>query len=343
MNHAAGMWDDGGRLAAFLDVRIRLKEEIPIALKNEIPQLSFYRQRFDLRPILESASMVWRAEAARGHVHIDLIANASDAILWSNASSILRIVTRFVVEAIDASIAEGRIEVALRIAEPDSDWVVLSVQDWAGGRPDGWNLDRSTQTMAQLLEGHIDIANHPGRGTRCSLHLPTGRLEDWLERQSPSASGYYVALQSTPSMFEWSSGAQIAIDQAIQAELVQRGSFAPLSSQSYLLTTSEGVDSSHIAVAVAQRVARSEGLNRTESMMAAHAVRCDALGSMESFRTLLRRGIESPLSQPTTAREFRRAIPAPTRIDLAAAAEPRVKERLRPRRVFNPSASFHHR
>ncbi len=231
------------------------KERRAATIVNILSQSSFERRHFfDVAPLFVVATKCWRENGLRSKVRVEEIADNHLPRIWTHPESVFRIINRFVMDSIASSIEGGRVEVALRNADPDGDWVVFRIRDWAGGKPDGWTIDSSTQLLAKQIDGYIDIANHPGRSTIYSLHLPTGSLPGWLCRQPQSASGYFVSWNPRANGTILSKSELSRIEEAIQMSLLPLGSLVPSGDYAYLFSSSSPLDLANLEAAIAARL-----------------------------------------------------------------------------------------
>ncbi len=313
-------------------------------MNSEFQTPTFYRQFVDVSPLFAAAMKSWYKQGMLAKVRVEQITLEALPRLWIHPESVLSIATRFVLEAIEASIPGSLIEVELRPADESHEWITLSVRDWAGGKPDGWAIDSSTQRLVKQLEGYIDVANHPGRGAVCSLHLPSGNLQGWLCRQPHSALGYYVSWNPNSLGISASKNALAKIDEAIQLSLQFCGSIVPVGECAYLLASSSTVDEISLKSSIAKRLQIGHG---SQKLVDTLEVRIDYLGLMGEFM----RRLESSI--PTSTIDFVTEIEsstAPSIIRVDPQHQHRAKEseltkrsisekasttRMRPRRVVN--------
>ncbi len=212
------------------------------------------RHFFDVAPLFAVAAKCWRENGLQMKVRVEQIVDEELPRVWTHPESVFRIVNRFVMDAIDSSIEGSVVEVAVRVADEDGDWIAFTVRDWAGGKPDGWSIDATTQQLAKQIDGHIDIANHPGRNTICSLHLPSGSLSGWLCRQSASASGFFVSWNPEEFGGANSKCESTRVDEAIQLSLQPLGSLVPSGDNAYLFASSSPIDQETLKRTIAKQL-----------------------------------------------------------------------------------------
>jgi hypothetical protein len=271
-----------------------LNSRLPDTIVNTIPQSSFGRRHFfDVVPLFAVATKCWRENGSRSKVRVEQIVDADLPRVWTHPESVFRIINRFVTDSIASSIDGGVVEVALRMADSDGDWVAFTIRDWAGGKPDGWTIDPMTQQLAKQIDGYIDIANHPGRSTVYSLHLPTGSLPGWLCRQSQSASGYFVSWDQKDPGTNLSKNECSRIEEAVQASLLPLGSLVPSGDHAYLFSSSSPLDHASIETAIEVRLSSMESATKSRD---AKAVRVEYIGPMGEFMRRLESSIPTSTS-----------------------------------------------
>jgi hypothetical protein len=322
---------------------IRFVERRVDTIVNILPQSPFGRRHsFDVVPLFVVATQCWRENGARSKIRVEQIVDSDLPRIWTHPESVFRIINRFVMDSIAASIEGGVVEVALRTADPDGDWAVFTVRDWAGGKPEGWMLDPSTQQLAKQIDGYIDIANHPGRGTVYSLYLPTGSLAGWLCRQSQSASGYFVSWDQNDLGTNVSKSESSRIDEAVQMSLLPLGSLVPSGDQAYLFSSSSPLDMASIEAAIADRFA---SIPSSPKSYQARSVRVEYIGPMGEFMRRLESSIptstcdlgwESLINEPGLITRVDPPIETP-KLPLEVAKRPTLAAasggRMRPRRA----------
>ena len=254
---------------------------------NTLPQSPTKRRHFfDVVPLFAVAIKCWRENGSRCNVRVDQVIDEDLPRVWTHPETVFRIINRFVTDSIESSIEGGVVEVGLRVADPDGDWIAFTIRDWAGGKPEGWTLDPSTQQLAKQMDGYVDVANHPGRSTVYSLHLPTGSLAGWLCRQSPTASGYFISWDSPGGSNAKSDWA--IVDEAIQMSVQSLGSLVPSGDNAYLLASSSPIDKRALEAAISERI--------TMNILASSAtdiapVRVEYFGMMGDFMRRLESSI----------------------------------------------------
>jgi hypothetical protein len=108
--------------------------------------------------------------------------------------------------------------------------------------------------LAKNLEGYMDVAIQAGRGTVCSLHLPSGSLQGWLFRQSHSAHGYHISWNAQEMSLGANNNEHAMMDEALQLSLQPFGSIIPLGGTAYLLATPAMIDVRAIELSIARRL-----------------------------------------------------------------------------------------
>ncbi len=213
-------------------------------------------------------------------VRVEQIVDEDLPRVWTHPESVFRIINRFVMDAIDSSIEGSVVEVAMRVADENGDWIAYTVRDWAGGKPDGWSIDASTQQLAKQIDGYIDVANHPGRSTVCSLHLPSGSLSGWLCRQPAFASGYFVSWKPGDVGVATSKSETTRVDEAIQLSLQPLGSLIPSGDNAYLFASSSPIGQETLERTIAKQLQiNSTSLSRS----GATPVQVEYFGLMGEF------------------------------------------------------------
>ena len=213
-------------------------------------------------------------------MRVEQISEADLPRIWTHPESLYSSLDRFVTDSIDSSIEGSVVEIAIRTADADGDWIAITVRDWAGGKPDGWSIDLSVQQLAKQLEGYIDITNHPGRGTICSLHLPTGNLSGWLCRQPQAALGYYASWDPQKLSVAGENGGYAKVDAIIQSSLKSNGSLVPSGKNAYLLASSSAIDKRALEATIASHLLTAFDIRDIREAM---PVRVEYFGFMGEF------------------------------------------------------------
>ncbi len=246
----------------------------------DYPLLMIRREFIDVQCWLEAAIAPWTIQAAQARIRIDRIIPSVLDRIWTSSNSLSHIVDHFITDAINASISDERIEVEVRLPADTADWLTIIVRDWAGGRSANWSIDASIQGLAKQLEGYIDVANHPGRSTVCSLHIPTGKLQGWLRRQPASMLIHHVSYSPTSADYFGVDVSDSCFDDAIQMTLGRIGSFVPFGERAFLLSTSGAFDRGMIHESIVHLVGNAVGFALSNKNL---DVRCDGLGTMQEF------------------------------------------------------------
>lgn len=250
----------------------------------EFPIGKITRQHIEIQSVIADRLVYWNQIAARFNIRIDLIAPQAKSIVWTNSLDLIHIMDGFVLTAVEASVSGERIEIELRPSDDEGEWITIAVRDWAGGKPDAWPVSASIQQLAKQLEGYIDVANYPGRSTVCSLHIPTGKLQGWLRRQSPSALMYHVSWspeRNSELPFERNS----ILDASIQRCLIKQCSYVFLNNFAFLSASSFSIDE-----------ALFKSLNNK-------SLRCEHLGTIQAFVSRIEGFVSSSADRSKTSDE----------------------------------------
>ena len=254
----------------------------------EYPLVMARREFIDVQSWLESAIASWTSKAAQARVRIDRISPSVLERIWTNPNGLNQIVHHFITEAIDSSISGDRIEVEIRLPDDTADWLTIIVRDWAGGRSANWNIEASIQGLAKQLEGYIDVSNHPGQSTVCSLHIPTGKLQGWLRRQPASMLIHHVSCSPASINLIEADAFDACVEAVIQMTLGGFGSFVPLGERAFLLSTSNAIDQKTIIDSIAHVVGNTTGFESNAKNL---DVQCDCLGTMQEFLQRIERSL----------------------------------------------------
>ncbi len=284
------------------------------------PLENVWFRSFALSPWLHSSIEGWQTDLLHTAIRLDSILDRQPDRIWSDPDSIREVVVELINDCKQASAGESRIEFEIRCPDPRQEWIAFLIRDFAGGRPEDWKLPPGLASMARRLGGFIDVANEAGRKTTFSLHLPTGKIETWLRRNSQLKSVYLVRAESAQL--------GLATDRWLQRFLYFSGSYQPLDESSYLLARqAEFPADVRDPRVLAQRTPNAQDLRLS----------IERLGSMPE---LLHR-LENTASPKGAARPTRESVPlgrldSMTRIDVAHESiqhGPINASRLRPRRV----------
>jgi len=299
------------------------------------------RHFFDVAPLFAVATKCWREIGSRSKVRVEQIVDENLPRIWTHPESVFRIINRFVMDSIDSSIEGSVVEVALRAADQDGDWIAFTIRDWAGGKPDGWTIDPSTQQLVKQIDGFVDVANHPGRSTVYSLHLPSGSLSGWLCRQSPSASGYFISWDPRGRDFAMSKSECESVDEAIQMSLQPLGWLVPSGENAYLFSSSSPIDQKAMEAVISERITLSSMAMRRDVA----PVSVEYFGPMGEFMRRLESSIPTSTcdagwgtlnTQPGSITRIDTPIQAPT-LQVEIPKRPTLAtpsgNRMRPRRV----------
>ncbi len=176
---------------------------------------------------LETSLLAWQS-IVQGH-SIQLVSIVGDLPerIWNDSDAISEVVADLVSDCLTASIEDSRIEFEVRSLDPRQEWIVFSLRDFSGGRPDDWRLSPSLIAMAKRLGGFIDVAMEAGRKTTFSIHIPCGKIETWLRRNCQATSVYSIRVESNSKSKQ--------IDSWLQRLLYLSGPYQLLEESSYLL------------------------------------------------------------------------------------------------------------
>jgi hypothetical protein len=176
---------------------------------------------------LESSLIAWRSLVQSHSIQLVSIVGDLPERIWNDADSIFEVVSELVKDCQTASIDDSRIEFEVRSLDPRHEWLVFSLRDFSGGRSEDWRLSQELVSMSKRLGGFIDVANEAGRKTTFSLHIPSGKIETWLRRNSHATSVYSIRTESFHRSNE--------TDCWLQRLLYLSGSYQLLDGSSYLL------------------------------------------------------------------------------------------------------------
>lgn len=302
----------------------------------QLPSELLRRRFFDIQPWMMTLLVHWNQLAAQSRIRIDTIESDAFVKVWSSPELIFAILDHLVTAAIDTGVDGDRMEIEFCLADKRRDWLTFFVRDWSGGRNQDWCIEPQLLEIARHLGGHIDVSNHVGRSTVCSLTLPTGKLPSWISRQSADLLLNHIS---------WSPKVRDeALEGAIHASLLAAGSIAPLSPCSLLFTTASTMDCDSLKEAIKQRLPKSNGHS--------HTLRCDSLGfdclgSVSDFVGKIQLALTDDIALSTGAKEACFADePRTVRVDPAASLPNSIgsqatrvacmssrANRMRPRRV----------
>lgn len=176
---------------------------------------------------LETSLLAWQSLVQGNSIQFVSIVGDLPERIWNDSDAISEVVADLVNDCLTASIEDSRIEFEVRSLDPRQEWIVFSVRDYSGGRPDDWRLSPSLIAMAKRLGGFIDVAMEAGRKTTFSIHIPCGKIETWLRRNSQAASVYSIRIESESTSKQ--------IDSWLQRLLYLSGPYQLLQESSYLL------------------------------------------------------------------------------------------------------------
>ncbi|MDZ4849145.1 MAG: ATP-binding protein [Pirellulaceae bacterium] len=287
----------------------------------QLPSALLRRRFFDIQSWMTTPLAHWNQLAAHSRIRIDTIEPDALVKVWSSPELIFAILDHLVTAAIDTGVDGDRIEVEFCLADKRRDWLTFFVRDWSGGRDQDWCIEPQILEIARHLGGHIDVSNHVGRSTVCSLTLPTGKLPSWISRQSADLSLNHISW--SPKVLDE------ALEGAIHASLLAFGSIAPLSSCALLFATASTMDCDSLKVAIKQRLPKSNGHS--------HSQRCDSLcfdclGSVSDFVNKIQLALTDGIASSTDSKQACFADePRTVRVDSACMTS--HANRIRPRRV----------